>query len=149
MELAGSSARLEDIPSDGGDTTENDENDPDNWKGGSVVDPFKGYPILSFSNDFDCRNLLVDVETGNLNSVGKLIDDVFTVMKWLGPLLAIILSVLDFIKFAAVPSAKPKVIKRTVIRIVIGLIVLFLPYLLDLLFHLFGLYDISRCKIGG
>lgn len=42
-----------------------------------------------------------------------------------------------------------KATNRTIKRLVIGVLVFFLPYLLDLLFHLFGLYDLSRCGIGG
>ena len=41
-----------------------------------------------------------------------------------------------------------KINKKTIKRIVIGILVYLLPYLLDILFHLFGLYDISRCTIG-
>ena len=38
--------------------------------------------------------------------------------------------------------------KRTIKRVAVGLVIFFLPFLLDILFEIFGLVDASRCGIG-
>ena len=38
--------------------------------------------------------------------------------------------------------------KRTVQRVIIGLAIFFLPFILDIVFDIFGLVDASRCGIG-
>ncbi len=122
----------------------------DEFTVGRKSDPFKNYSLIVNNNDFNCKAILVDINTGELNNLGKLLQDIFTIIKIMGPVLAICLSIIDFIKALSSnePSKEQKnALKRTVIRLVIAIILLFLPYLLDLLFHSFGLYDISRCGI--
>ena len=126
------------------------DTEEEQFTGGRESDPFKNYSLIVNSNDFNCKAILVDINTGELNNLGKLLQDIFTIIKIMGPVLAICLSVIDFIK--TLSSNEPgkeqkKALKRTVIRLAIAIILLFLPYLLDLLFHSFGLYDISRCGI--
>ena len=41
-----------------------------------------------------------------------------------------------------------KVNQKTIKRVIAGLIVFFIPLLLDILFKLFGIYDLSTCGIG-
>ena len=119
-------------------------------KGGRESDPFSNYPLIISNNDFTCKAILVDINTGELNNLGKLLQDIFTLIKILGPVLAISLSIIEFSKVAvaADPAAEQKkAIKRVAKRLAIGLILIFLPYLLDWLLHVFGLYDISSCGI--
>ena len=87
IEIAGSSARLEDINSD----------DEEEWTGGRTDDPFKGFPLINSSNNFNCKAVLVDIDTGELNDLGKFLQDIFTIIKILGPVIAICLTIIDFI----------------------------------------------------
>ena len=41
-----------------------------------------------------------------------------------------------------------KATNRTVKRLIIGVLIFFLPFLLDFIFDVFGFTDISRCGIG-
>ncbi len=140
VEMAGSSERLENI-----------NYDEDEFTGGRIDDPFKGYPILISSNNFSCKAILVDINTGELNDLGKLLQDIFDIIKIMAPVLAVTLSIIDLLKSLVNVNSKTeknKVLKRTVKRLVIAILLVFLPYLLDLLLHIFGLYDISSCNIS-
>lgn len=83
-------------------------------------------------------------------NIKTVLDGIYTVMKIAAPVLVIVLSTIDYIKAIANQNADEmkKVNKRTIKRIVIGLVVFFLPNLLDLLFRLFGLYNINGCDVG-
>ncbi len=140
IEMAGSSARLDNIVSN------NNDDDEDELTGGRTDDPFSSFPLILSSNNFNCKAVLVDINTGDLNNFGKLLQDIFHIMQIAAPILAVVLSIIDFMKSLANPSLN-KVILRTVRRLVIAIILIFLPYLIDLLFDVFGLYDISRCNI--
>ncbi len=143
IEMAGSDARLNNVNSG--------DDDEEEWSGGRTDDPFSNYPLIISNNDFTCKAILVDINTGELNNLGNLLQDIFNLIKILGPVLAISLSLTEFNKVATAvdPTAEQKkAMKRVAKRLAIGLILLFLPYLLDLLLHVFGLYDISSCGIG-
>ena len=134
IEIAGSSINLDDLDEE--------------WTGGSTIDYYASYPLIISNNDFNCKAILVDIKTGELNDLGKLLQDIFTIIKILGPVLAICFSITEFSKAAlSSDSEQKKAIKRVIKRLIIGIILLFLPYLLDLLLHVFGLYDISSCGI--
>ena len=64
--------------------------------------------------------------------------------------MVIILSTIDYIKAIAASSQDDikKTNQRTIKRMITGVIVFFVPLLLDILFNLFGVYDISTCGIG-
>lgn len=115
---------------------------------GKLVDPFKNFPSL-MTGDFTCKAILVDKNTGNLNNLGELLQNIFTIMKIAAPILTIALSIVDYIK--AIIKASDS-LKKTNLRVIkrasLGIAIFILPYFLDLLFHLFGLYDISRCGIS-
>ena len=143
IEMAGSSERLDNI-------SNNSDDDEEELVGGRNDDPFSSFPLLNSSENFTCRAIFVDRTTGELNDLGNLLQDIFDAIKIFAPVIAISLSVLDFIKALASNNssdALKKALKRTFKRLIIGLILIFLPYLLDLLFHTFGLYDISSCGI--
>ena len=57
---------------------------------------------------------------------------------------------MDYIKAIASSNADDmkKANQRTIKRLIVGLIVFFLPFLLEILFELFGLYDLSTCGVG-
>ncbi len=96
-----------------------------------------------------CGTILINCD-GNPTELNHILNDVFFVIKLATPILVIVLSTIDYIKALVSSNADEikKTNKRTVMRVVIGLIVFFLPYLLELIFHLFGLYDINIGGIG-
>lgn len=146
-EIAGSTQSVGELNTDGSTSEEED----DGPTGGSTVDFYKVIPSLNVTNDFDCTAVLVNHKTGELNELGKLFQGIFTAMKWGGPVIAIALSIIDYIKVAIsadVAANQKKANKRTLKRVAIGLGILFLPYMLEFVFKLFGLYDISNCTIG-
>ena len=150
IEIAGSSYVLTGSNNEG-DTGFGDIPYDRELTGGSLQDFYRGVPLISAGNVMSCRAILVNKTTGELNSLGEFVEELFNLMKWLGPVLSIVLSIIDFIKTYLTKdnSGIKKAIQRTIKRMIIGIIIMFLPYLLDLLFHLFGLYDITRCQIGG
>ena len=92
----------------------------------------------------------MDAETKEFNTLGKIVQDIFSIMKWGGPLLAILLTLFDLIKLIGAGDLKgssKKFIKRTAVRVILGIIIMFLPFILDFLFKVFGLYDLSQCNI--
>ncbi len=87
---------------------------------------------------------------GTTNQLYELVQEAFTFIKILTPILVGVLSLVDYIK--AITSSSDDEVKkatqRTIKRLVIGVLLFFLPFLLDLLFDIFGLTDVSRCGIG-
>ena len=87
---------------------------------------------------------------GTTNQLYELVQEAFTFIKILTPILVGVLSLIDYIK--AITSSNDDEVKkatqRTIKRLVIGILLFFLPFLLDLLFDIFGLTDVSRCGIG-
>ncbi len=144
VELAGSDAILSGSPNN-----DDDDEEKDHWSGGSLVDPYQ-FPTILSSQNFNCKTVLVNNYTGQLNGLGQFLKDLFTILKWGGPTLAIVLSILDFIKALTDSNpkeAQKKALNRTVKRLIIGLIILLLPFILEFLFDIFGLYDISTCEL--
>lgn len=93
-----------------------------------------------------CESILT-YDDGDLNPLGEALSNFYILMKVAAPVLTIVLSTLEYIKAIASSNADDlkKTNKRTIKRMAIGLVVFFLPDLLDLLFKLFGLYGISIC----
>ena len=127
---------------------------------GEVTEPSKDYdnwqnvfPIIDGEETVDgCSTALVR-RTPNgdeFTSLGQFFQDLFSLIRIATPVLVIILTTIDYIK--AIVSSNADELKktngRTVKRLVIGILIFLLPLLLDILFDLFGLYDLSRCNIG-
>jgi len=106
------------------------------------------FPDLDSGTEDQCNALFLK-KNGELNELGEFVADAFLLIKIAAPILVIVLSTIDYLK--AIMNSNSDEIKkanqRTIKRLIIGLIIFFLPFLLDLLFHLFGLYDISKCNI--
>lgn len=116
--------------------------------GGSDTDKYEDYlPNLDDPDDITCEGIFKNGD--DFNEFGQFLQDIFTAIKVLAPALVIILSTIDYIKAIAASNqdAMKKANQRTIKRVVIGLIVFFLPFLLDLLFELFGVYDLTTCDI--
>ena len=114
---------------------------------GRIDDPFPdGFKSPKKDDNFTCQTILIKAN-GESTEFKKILDGFFGIMQFLAPSIAIVLTVIDYMKSLTNGDTK-KANKRTVIRIAIAVLIVFLPSLLDLLFHLFGLYDISSCGIG-
>lgn len=115
---------------------------------GTTEDQHKDF-FPDLDTDSACGTIFVKCN-GELNEFGEFMDGLFFFIKILAPALVLILSTVDYVKAILNSNADEikKVNARTIKRVVIGLIVFFLPILLELLFHLFGLYDISTHGIG-
>lgn len=115
--------------------------------GGLYEDPFKEINLLETA-EVDCTNIFMANET-ELNDLGKSVNELFKIIKIGSVALLIILTTLDISKTIMSNELDTKKMRAKLVkRIVITLIIFFLPDLLDLLFHLFGLYNISTCGIG-
>ena len=101
------------------------------------------------TEDIDCTNIFMESE-GELNELGEFVNGLFLLIKLAAPALVIILSTIDYVKaiINSDDSDMKKVTQKMVKRIIFGFLIFLLPFLLDLLFHLFGLYDLSTCGIG-
>lgn len=115
---------------------------------GKVDDPFPNIFPGKMDSEDGCGAIFVD-QNGDLNELGQFVNDLFGMIKIAAPVLVIILSTIDYVKAIATANADDlkKANKRTIKRAIAGLIIFFLPFLLDILFELFGLYDISKCQI--
>ncbi len=124
-------------------------NESNELSGGSIYDDYGDNFIdkPESSNDFTCQTILIN-QYGEPTEFKKILDGIFNLIQIAAPLMAIVLTILDYYKVLTGNGDTKKANKRTVIRIAIATIIVFLPLLLDLLFHLFGLYDLSTCNIG-
>ena len=97
--------------------------------------------------EIDCNTIFLT--NGELNELGKAVNEFFTLIKVIAPVLIIALSTMEYIKAITSNNADEmkKTNKRTIKRIVIGLVLFFLPDLLNLLFKIFGLYGIEICTM--
>lgn len=136
------------------DTSEPDTSlnaDTDYPQGGSTVDPEVEYPPLENSNRFDCETIFYYLnESGQKTETEfkKILDNLFLFIKIMAPVIAVSLTIVDYIKTLMKTEDFKKANSRTLKRITIAIVIAFLPYLLDLIFKLFGLYDLGRCGIG-
>jgi hypothetical protein len=80
--------------------------------------------------------------------VYEFLQQIFDVIKYAGPLLCLVFSVIDFVKAAASQDkdALTKAGKTTGKRVVYALILFFIPTLIDFLFPLLGW--VGTCGIG-
>lgn len=93
-----------------------------------------------------CESLFGDPNCST--SVAHYLQEIFTTIKWLAPLLCIVFSVIEFTKALTSQDkeAVNKAFARTVKRLIAGLILFFLPSLINFLFPLLGWY--GTCGIG-
>lgn len=133
-----------------GEEQKNIESEQSSQDGGSTVDMYPEFPTIE-KEEFNCENIFYyQEESGEIKEklIKKLLDGIFTIIKISVPVLAIALSTIDYIKTLAATESMNKANKRTIKRATIAIAIVFLPYLLEALFKIFGLYDLSSCKIG-
>ncbi len=122
-----------------------------NKKTGLAVDPYpNAFGAVQIDADyFSCDTLFYDAD-GNETTLKLFFDDLFFLIRIVTPVLVIILTTIDYMKAIASSNADAtkKANERTIKRLVVGLLIFFLPLLLEILFELFGLYNIGTCGIG-
>ena len=98
------------------------------------------------SDDGECEALFGDPE--DEDSFAHLLQIAFTIMKFGGPLLCIIFSCMDFVKVVVSDDkdAMPKTIKRCLTRVVLALVLFFIPTVVNFVFPLLGWY--GTCGIN-
>ena len=94
----------------------------------------------------NCDSILGD--PNNKDDVAYFLQQIFNIIKYLGPLLCLIFSVIDFVKAAASQDkeALAKAGKTTLKRVILALCLFFIPLLINYLFPLIGFY--GTCGIG-
>lgn len=94
--------------------------------------------------------IFVDAYDGQPTDLYNTLQELFTMIKIATPALVVILSTIDYL--GAIAKSDDNEIKkatnRTIRRVIIGLLIFFLPFLLDIIFDVFDLTDVSRCQIG-
>lgn len=86
---------------------------------------------------------------GSFNELGQFVQDLFTLIKFAAPVLVIAFSTVDYAKALSAQNAddmKKAHIKFTK-RLACGVAVFLLPFILDLLFEIFGLYGLGTCGV--
>ena len=119
--------------------------------GGRLNDPYMNFSLESDDN-FSCENIFYTVSNGvkREKTLKKILDFLFNIMTVGAPLITIVLTIIDYIKIIVSNNfdGLKKVNKKTIKRMVITILIVFLPFLLQLLFNIFGLYDLSNCGIS-
>ena len=118
----------------------------DNNDNGSLKDPEINSPTIQ-TGELNCETLFLNSD-GSEKEFKKILDNIFNLIQIFTPIIALVLTIIDYIKVIASDNNSKKANIRTIKRISIAVIIVFLPLLLDLLFHIFGLYDLSSCNIG-
>lgn len=88
----------------------------------------------------DCESLLGDPKEDG--SFANMLQNIFTIMSYLGPLLCLVFSIMDFLKAAASQDKEnlTKAFKTTGKRIILAMALFFLPTLINFIFPLLGWY---------
>lgn len=93
-----------------------------------------------------CEGLLGNVK--DKDSIAYFLQQIFNVIKYLGPLLCLVFSVVDFVKAAASQDkeALAKAAKTSLKRVILAMLLFFVPLLINYIFPLIGFY--GTCGIG-
>ena len=94
----------------------------------------------------NCEGLFGDPDDDE--SFAHLLQIAFTIMKFAGPLLCIIFSSIEFVKAVVADDkdALTKATKKSITRVVLALVMFFVPVLVDFLFPLLGFYGTCGLK---
>lgn len=100
------------------------------------------------SESISCESIFKS--NGEYNSLYYALQDGFTVIKLAAPILVVVLSTIDYVKAIASHDAEglKKANEKFVRRLIIGILIFLLPFILDFLFETFGIYDLETCGIG-
>lgn len=97
-------------------------------------------------DDASCDTVLGDLE--DPHSIAYLLQEIFKIMKFATPVLVLIFSIIDFIKSISTQDKEilQKAIKRTIIRVIVGLVVFVIPSICNFIFDLLGWYGTCGIK---
>lgn len=100
------------------------------------------------SAEIDCSSIFGPED--NRNELYHALQDIFNLLKFAAPILLIVLSTIDYIKAITSHDAEglKKANEKFVKRLAIGVAIFMLPFILDFIFEVFGVYDIQTCGIG-
>ena len=89
-----------------------------------------------------------DKDGNGLPSTANYLQSIFTFIRFLGPALAIVLSIVEFVKAAASQDADAliKAAKKTGWRVALAIVLFFLPVIINTTFSWFGWY--GTCGIN-
>lgn len=126
----------------------NNSTDSDGSSGGNHFDASweTGDPIIPGTTE--CSSVFKNSD-GSFNEFGEFIQDIFTLIKFAAPILVIAFSTIDYTKAISHQNADElkKANGRFVKRLIAGVAVFLLPFILDFIFDIFGLYGLDTCGI--
>lgn len=104
------------------------------------VEAYSTDVVYSLSEQKDCNSLLGDPKKDG--TFANFLQQIFKIMGYAAPLLCLVLSTFDFVKATASQDkdALMKAMKNTGKRIVLAIVLFFLPTLINFLFPLLGWY---------
>lgn len=110
------------------------------------VNHVEAYSYDVYMLEDNCDALLGDPEVDG--TVANFLQQIFTIMGYLAPVLCVVLSVVDFVKAAASQDkeALMKAAKATGKRVCLALLLFFLPTLINFIFPLLGWYGTCGIK---
>lgn len=107
----------------------------------NTVEAYSNGVIYSLDEEVrDCEGMFGNPDKEG--TVANFLQDIFNVFKYAAPLLCLVLSIADFVKAASSQDkdALMKAMKTTGKRIILAMILFFLPGLINFLFELLGWY---------
>lgn len=142
-----------DDENDSEDDDENNSSDNSNESNGGAAEDWGDQvgdqsPIEIADPSEGCETIFKNSD-GSFNELGQFMQDLFTLIKFAAPVLVIALSTVDYAKALSAQNADE--MKKAHIkfgkRLILGVAVFLLPFILDLMFELFGLYGLDTCGI--
>lgn len=108
-------------------------------RGGSVID-------MDAKEEENCMAIFGNPDTPG--DFANYLQQIFNVFKYLAPTLVIVLTIMDFIKVVASQDkdALVKAGKKAGMRLILAIVLFFIPNLINFFFHLIGFY--GTCGIG-
>lgn len=96
----------------------------------------------------ECKTIFKNSD-GTFNAFGEFVQDIFTLLKFAAPVMVFAFSTVDYVKAISAQNADEikKANGRFIKRLVAGIAVFFLPFILDFIFDIFGLYGLDTCGI--
>lgn len=103
-------------------------------------------PVYLLDTNGNCNSVLGSVQ--DPESVAYLLQQIFSVIKFITPVMVLGFCSMDFIKATASQDKDllQKAIKTSITRLIVGLIVFMLPVLINFVFDLLGWYGTCGVK---
>lgn len=110
----------------------------------NYVEAYSNLPTYAIEDN--CDAILGDPKVDG--TVANFLQQIFTIMGYLAPLLCVVLSVVEFVKATASQDkdALMKAMKNTGKRLILAVLLFFLPTLINFIFPLLGWYGTCGIK---